>query len=191
MCRSTLTYAHWLPCGRFLDRYGVLDALLSPSSCQPHYLSWWELAQLSRGVQRRAVLTLGRVPAGLFKKRDNTPSLTSPLLPIPAIQLPSSKRLCRVYRALFFFFSFLHTLFLFPFHLVFVLLHCLLFAPFEYCRSLSLAVLTSRCCAAEGHVDLQALSYINFHCYMTAEMHLWVMIFTQRGSRLPWDIALL
>lgn len=106
MCRSTLTYACWLPCGRFLDRHSVLDALLSPPSCQSHYLSWWELAQLSRGVQRRAVLTLGRVPVGLFKKRDNTPSLTSPLLPIPAIQLPSSKRLCRVYRALFFFFPF-------------------------------------------------------------------------------------
>lgn len=137
------------PVTDFWDRHSVLDVLLSPLSCQPHCLPWWELAQLSRSVQRRVVLALGRVPAGLFKKRENTPSLTSPFLPISAILLTSSMRLCKVYRALFLFFFF-HTLFLLPFHLVFILLHCLLIAPFEYCRSLSLAVLTSRCCVAKA-----------------------------------------
>lgn len=119
---SYLIYSVLFPCAVKLQSHNFPSQLMCcsllahvqfprPGSCWPQSPSQWGLEQLSRGVQRGQCWLWSRVPAGVWNKRENSPSLILPLPPNPAIQPVSSKSFCGVCRSQSFFF-FLLTLLL-------------------------------------------------------------------------------
>lgn len=178
---STLAYAHCLPCDRFLGQAQCPRCSPFPSKLPAPLSVLVGAGTAQQGCAEKGSAGFGQGPCRLFKKTENTPSLTSPFLPVSAILLASSMRLCRVYIALFFFSSSFFPNIIpltIPSGVCFAALplDCpiwILWEPFPGCFDRQML-------CSKGHVDLQALSYINFHCYMTAEMHwscgLWYLL---------------
>lgn len=124
-------------------------------SCRPQSPSQWGLEQLSRGVQRWAVLALEQGPCRGLQQEGKFP--ISYLAP-PSHPCHSAHFLREVLWSLQTTEFFLLPHPAPPFHLMFVFLCCLLFAPFKYCwSSLALGVLTSGCCVAQPGEELHQL----------------------------------